>query len=195
MAFTSAALMGAGAVTNTIGTYFGARSQKNALQYQANIGDLNARMSDRAAEVELLRGQREEQSVRLKTAGVKSSQRAAIAANGIDLGSETATRILTSTDVMGEIDANTVAANAIASAWGYRMQGVQFRNEAAVNRATAKGINPTVAAMSSLLTNGGQVAGSWYSLNKVGAFSPGSKPPPSSGGSSPLASSNWSRGD
>ena len=87
---------------------------------------------------------------------------------------------------MGEIDANTIKSNAIASAWGYRIQGTQYGNEAIVNRATSKGIKPGAVALSSLLTNAGQVAGTWYTLNKVGAFS--GKPTPKADG---LASSNW----
>lgn len=186
MAFTSVALMGAGAASNTVGAYFGAKHAKNALEYEANIADINAGLAEKAAEGELRRGEREEQSSRLKTAQVKSTQRAALAANGIDLGSETAGRILTSTDVMGEIEANTIKSNAIASAWGYRIQGTQYGNEAIVNRATSKGIKPGAVALSSLLTNAGQVAGTWYTLNKVGAFS--GKPTPKADG---LASSNW----
>lgn len=186
MAFTSVALMGAGAASNTVGAYFGAKNTKNALAYQANIADLNAGLSEKAAESELLKGEREEQSARLKTAQVKSAQRAAMAANGIDLGSETPTRILNSTDVMGEIDANTIKRNAIASAWGYRIQGAQYGNEALVGRATARGINPTTQALSTMLTSAGQVAGSWYTLNKVGAFDRKTTTK-----TDPLVSSNW----
>jgi hypothetical protein len=38
--------------------------------------------------------------------------------------------VLTSTDVMGQIDKNTIAANAVRSAWGYRTQATSFQNEA-----------------------------------------------------------------
>ena len=177
MAFASTAMMAAGAASSTVGAYFGAKNQKQALQYQANIAEINAGIADRAAESEIPKGQREEQSVRLKGAQVKSAQRVGYAANGIDLGSETATRVLTSTDLMTEVDANQVQANAIASAWGHKLQATGMRNEALVDRATAQGINPTAQALSTLLTQSGQVAGSWYTMNKVGAFEKGAPNP------------------
>ena len=96
-----------------------------------------------------------------------------MAANGIDLGSETAVNILTSTDVMGEIDANTVAANAARSAWGYRTEGVNFRNDALLKRSSAGSINPMMRTGTTLLTGATDVAKSYYMLDKVGAFSRG----------------------
>jgi hypothetical protein len=75
-----------------------------------------------------------------------------------------------STDIMKEIDANTLTANAARSAWGYRAQAVNFQNEALTQRATAKAIRPGMSAMSSLLGSAASVAGSWYDLNKSGAL-------------------------
>lgn len=169
-AATSLALMAAGAASNVVGSYQSAKGQQSALRFQADIADQNARIAELGAQSELQRGQREEQATRLKTAQLKSTQRVAMAANGIDLGEGSATDILTSTDVMGEVDANTIAANAVRSAWGYRTQGMNAKNEALMKRATASGISPGMAATSSLLGSAGQVAGAWYSLNKAGAF-------------------------
>lgn len=169
-AATSLALMAAGAASNVVGSYQSARGQQSALRYQADIADQNVRIAELGAQSELMRGQREEQATRLKTAQLKSSQRARLAANGIDLGEGNAADILTSTDYMGEVDANTVAANAVRSAWGYRTQGMNAKNDALMKRATADGISPGTAAFGTLLGSAGQVAGSWYSLNKAGAF-------------------------
>jgi hypothetical protein len=172
MAFATAsiALMGFGAVNNTFGSYFSAKNSKAALGYQAEIAETNAQIAELGARSELRKGQREEQRVRLNTAQLKSRQRTSLAANGIDLGSQSAVNILTTTDVMGEIDANTVAANAVRSAWGYRTQGTNFQNEARMKRATASTINPVGSAATTLLGESGRVASSWYSLNKAGAF-------------------------
>lgn len=171
-AATSLALMAAGAASNTIGSYFTARGQQTALRYQADIADTNARLSELSAQSELLRGQREEQASRLRTAQLKSTQRAALAANGIDLGQGSAAEILTSTDFMGEVDANTIAANAVRQAWGYRTQGMNFQNEALMKRSTAGAINPGMTAATTLLGEAGRVATSWYTMDKLGAFTP-----------------------
>ena len=163
------AMMGAGAASSALGAYHSAQAQKTALGSQADLADINARMSESAAQQTLLTGQREEQKSRIATANLKGTQRASLAANGVDLGVGSAAQILTSTDVLGEIDANTIQANAVRSAWGYRTQGVNQSNQALVSRASAGGINPGSAATSSLLGSAGSVASTWYSMNKAGA--------------------------
>lgn len=167
--------MGIGAVGSAFGAYYSAKSAKNNLQFQAQMSEINARMSELGAKGALLRGERDVQASKLRTAQLKGAQRAATAANGFDLGDDTSARILTSTDVMGEIDANTIAADAIASAWGYRMQAQNLRGEAAVGRASASGVSAAGSAMTSLLGDSGQVAASWYKFKKEGADVVGGK--------------------
>jgi hypothetical protein len=93
-----------------------------------------------------------------------------LAANGVDLGEGSAANILTTTDVMGEIDANTIAGNAVRSAWGYRTQAVNQTNQALTSRTAAGAINPGQAGFTSLLTGAGSVASNWYRYDKAGAF-------------------------
>lgn len=156
-----------------VSSYYSAKSQKSSLRYQAEIAEINAGLAELSAQNELLAGQREEQKLRMRTGSIKAGQRVAMAANGIDIAnSPTAQNILNSTDILGEIDAQTIQANALRSAWGYRTQATNLTNEATMARSTASGISPGMAAASSLLTGAGQVAGSWYLLNKAGAFAP-----------------------
>jgi len=169
-AVSSIAMMGFGAATSVVGAYNSASMQKDSLGFSAAIADINARMSEQSAQAELQRGEREYQSSRLKTAGLKGRQRASLAANGVDLGVGSAAEILTSTDVMGEIDANTIQANAVRSAWGYRTQAVGYQNDALIKRASASSINPGMAAFTTLLTEGSKVGMAYYGMNKAGAF-------------------------
>lgn len=166
----SMGLQAGGVATSVVGSYYGAQVQKAALSGAADIATENAKIAELGAQSQIEAGQKSEQGARLRTAGLKSSQRASMAANGIDLGSDTATNILTTTDVMGEIDANQIRANAIRSAWGYRTQELNFQNDARAKRSTAGGINPLANAATSLLAGAGQVAGSWYAMNKSGAL-------------------------
>lgn len=167
----SLALQASGALMGIVSSYYSAKSQKSALRHQAEIAEINAGLAELAAQNETLAGQREEQKLRLRTGGIKAGQRVAMAANGIDIAnSPTAQNILNSTDILGEIDAQTIQANAVRSAWGYRTQASNLTSEAAMARATASGISPGMSALSSMLTGAGQVASSWYSLNKAGAL-------------------------
>ena len=169
-AVSSIAMMGMGAVTSTIGAYNSASLQKDSLGFSAAISDLNARMSEQTAQVELQRGEREYQGSRLRTAALKGRQRASLAANGVDLAVGSAVDVLTSTDVMGEIDANTIQANAVRQAWGYRTQATSYQNDALMKRASADSISPGMAAFSTLLTEGSKVGSAYVGMSKAGAF-------------------------
>lgn len=153
-----------------MGSYYSATSQKSSLNLQASLADINARTAESTAQSALLAGERQEQNVRLKTAQLKSKQSVALAANGVDLGAGSAVRTLTDTDTMGDIDANTVKANAVRAAWGYRSQATNYENSAIQARSAAGAVSPMMAGATSLLGGATQVASSWYGFNKLGAF-------------------------
>lgn len=159
-------MQGAGAANSAIGSYYGAKSKKVTLDLQANLDDINARALESTAQSTLLTGQHEEQKSQIATANLKGTQRASMAANGIDLGEGTANQILTSTDLMGTVDAATVHANAVRSAWGYRTQATTQSAQAAMSRAAGDAVNPSGAAMTSLIGSAGAVASTWYRYSK-----------------------------
>ena len=103
-----------------------------------NMGEINARLAEMASETELNRGQREYASFTLKTGAMKSTQRANLAANGVDLGTGSALETLTTTDVMSEMDGQTIINNAVRAAWGYQTQAVISRTSAAVAANNAR---------------------------------------------------------
>lgn len=177
------AVMGAGAANSAVGAYNSARSSKISLGLQANLAEINARMSESAAQQTLLSGQREEQKSMIATANMKGAQRASMAANGIALGEGTANQVVTSTDVIGEIDANTLHANAVRSAWGYRIQGVNQTNQALTSRSAADTINPGMSAATSLVGSAASVASSWYAMKNAGV---GSAAPTTAAGYDPM---------
>lgn len=155
-----------GAINGAIGTYYQAQAMSNNLKFQADMARINAGIAETNAQATLLAGQRAQQNVRLRTARLKSAQRVGMAANGIDLGSDSAVNVLTTTDVMGEIDANTVEANAVRAAFGYRTQGVNDMNMARLSSAVADNISPFGSGVSSLIGSAGKVADGWYRYAK-----------------------------
>lgn len=167
-AVSSVAISGTGLGLSVIGSYYAAENNKNTLNFQASMDEINARLSEKGAQSVLLQGERQEQGVRLNTAKIKSSQRVAMAANGITLDSGTAVNNLTSTDVMGELDAINVQTNALSAAWGYRTQSVNQQNAANMKRTAASNINPFQDAFVSALSGAGRVAPQWYQMNKAG---------------------------
>lgn len=185
MSFATAAMTmkGAGAIKSVVGGYYGAASQKSSLNLAADLDEINARISERAAQGELLRGEREYQASRLRTAALKSRQRVAMAANGIDLSEGTAVNVLASTDYIGEVDANEIRANAVKAAWGYRTQAANSMNSATLRRASASGINPLASAFSAALVSGADLAATHVAFVKNGAYDK-----PSTGGAPKLGS-------
>lgn len=159
-----------GALSSTIGSFYSASAQKNQLKAQAITADTNARIAELGAQTALNQGQFEVGSIGLQAGQLKSTQRASMAANGIDLGSGNAAEVLASTDIMKQVDQNTAMTNAIQQAWGYRMQGTNYQNEAITDRATASGINPGISAFSTLLSGAGQVSSNWYTMKSIGAL-------------------------
>ena len=156
-----------GGVMSAAGSFFGAGAQKSALNAQAGLADTNARIAELGAQSTLTAGQKEVGRMTLKAGQVKSSQRASMAANGIDLGVGNAAEVLATTDLVKEIDKNQLEANTAASAYGMRTQAVNFQNEAITKRATAGGISPFAATATSLIGSATRVATGWYSMQRA----------------------------
>lgn len=165
--YTSIGMQVGGALSSAGGAYLKASGEKRTLQRQADVADLNARLSDLQAKSTYRQGQREEQRSRFETRNIRDKQTTGYAGNNIALDSETAIRVATSTDVLGEIDANTINANAARAAWGHRMEGVQFRNEALTSRASASAIKPGQAALTSLINSAGNISESYIRIKKA----------------------------
>jgi hypothetical protein len=180
MAMASMIMQAGGVATSTVGSYYAAKGQKTALKLQARIAEVNAKIAEGQSRDALQRGERQEQGTRMGAAQLRSSQRAAMGSSGIDLGSETAAAVLTSTDYLTEVETNTIKANALREAWGFRMDAGQSRSEASMARATARGISPAGEAFSTLMTGAAQVAGSYASFKQSGALGDGQKPTPGS---------------
>lgn len=157
---------------STVGSIFAASSEKSRLRHQARMAEINAGIVDSAARNTIRVGTIEETRVKLATAQAKGAQRAHLAASGVDIaGSNTALARLSGTDLIGEVDAQTVRSNALRAAWGQRFEAGNLRRQATSLRASASSISPALAGFTSLINGAGQVASSWYSMNKEGAFS------------------------
>lgn len=160
--------MAAGTGAQAAGAQQAAKAQKTSLLYDAQVSDNNAQLAEWQAQDAVQQGGVQEQAIHMQAAAVKGSQRAAMAANGLDLTEGTPREVLTSTDYLAKVDANTAHDNALRAAWGYRTQGAGYKDAAANARASADSISPSHAALLSLLGNSGQVSSTWYSMNKAG---------------------------
>lgn len=117
----------------------------------------NARIAEAQAKTAEMQGVIDEDRRRNETRAMLGKQRATFAANNVDSASGSAIDILGDTAAIGEQDALTIRANAARQAWGYRAQGVNAINQAAVDSAAARN-----SGIGTLLTTAGSLAGTAY---------------------------------
>ncbi len=155
-------MQAAGGVAAAYGTYTKAEAEKSAYEMQAQVADNNKQYSTWQAEDAIRRGQKATVASQLKTRQLKGTQIARMAENGIGLGEGSALNILTDTDYMGAIDANTIMDNANKEAWVYRTQAQNYGSNVDLLRMRAKSSNGFGATAGTLLTTAGNVASRWY---------------------------------
>lgn len=152
----------AGMGLSAVSAFQGSQANKDAYGMQAAVSKRNAQVADWQAEDATRRGKVAASDQRIKNNQLKGTQRARLAANGVDLGHGSALQILADTDYFGDIDAGRIEDNAAREAWAIRQQAAGFRADASLLQARADSERPWLAAGTSLLTSAGRVAGNWY---------------------------------
>ena len=157
-----------GGIGSAVSSVFAAQTDKLGLKLAARIAELNADSARDNAREALRQGGEAETRLRLGTAQLKSRQVAAMGANGVDMNDGSALNQLVSTDYMGEVDAATIRQNAAREAAGYRSQATNYANEALTKRASASGVSPFLAGLTSLVGAAQKVSGDWYAFKDKG---------------------------
>lgn len=98
-------------------------------KYLDKVSKVNAGISMRASRDALKRGYIEADEQRQETRQVIGAQRAAFAANGIDVNDGSAAIVQDDTAALGELDALTLMNNAAREAYGYRVQAMDQRQQ------------------------------------------------------------------
>ena len=157
----------AGVGLSAYGMYQQSKAAKDMANYNAQVADNNAKTAEIQAQDALKRGDEEANAVRRNADMLKGSQRASMAAKGLDLAEGTAAELQDQTDFFSLVDQQTARSNAAKQAWGIRAQGGNYSSEAVAQRATAGSISPGMAGATSLLSGAGQVAGRWYNYGQA----------------------------
>lgn len=108
-------------------------------EYESRAMKANARVAELQAVDAIARGNREASQHMQAVAALVGQQRAALAAQGIDLTQGTAMALQEDTARQGAIDVETIKANAWREAWGYRSQAGDMRSRAAMAKLGAQG--------------------------------------------------------
>lgn len=153
----------------TIGTAFiqgvqgrnQAKAQRLEGQYLEDTYNANARIMDMQAQDAIDRGDKNAQKMKTQTKKLIGSQRAAMAAQGLDLEEDDALAIQQETAAFGAEDAQTIKNNAWQEAWGYRVQAQDYRNKGVFANITGK-----QKARSTVLTTGLNIMNTFASSGK-----------------------------
>jgi len=137
LTIASSAIGAVGAIQQGNAQAAAMQAQANAATYNAQVADMNAKIEDRRARDALERGQEEEQRLRLQAAQLQGRQRAAMAANGVDLGFGSPLDTILDTAVMAERDALRVRRAAANEAYDFDMRATNMRADANLGRMNA----------------------------------------------------------
>jgi hypothetical protein len=163
------ALGAAGGAFSLIGAISKANNAITADNAQAKQLTTNAINAEQAAASAVTAGIGQAGNTETKGAQTVASQRAAMAANGIDVtAAGTAQNVQNSTQYITDQNVQTITANAARAAMGYTQQSQSDIANAAAYRSAAASVSPTMAGATSLLTTATGVASNWYRNQRAG---------------------------
>lgn len=152
----------AGLGLSAMGAYQQSKAAQASADYQAQIARNNAVAQEQQAKDALSRGDDEVARLRRIAGQVKGSQRASMAARGLDLNEGSALKLQEDTDFFGAVDQTTARNNAKREAWGYTNGAANSSANAELYNYNARSQSPGLATATSLLTGAGAVADRWY---------------------------------
>ena len=126
-----------------------ARAAESQGDFSRRQADENARLQELQADEIEKQGQQEASLFRRKARGLIGKQRAALAAQGIDVGTGTAADIQAETAEIAEQDASQIRINAIRQAFGVRTAAINTRSQGEFDQIAGR-----AAARNALITGG-----------------------------------------
>jgi len=142
MSFIMSGVSVAAAGLSAYSAYEQAKAQKQAGNYNAQVASNNATIALQQRSSALQQGDVAAQQAQLHQAQVLGAQRASLAANGIDLTQGSAQDLLTTTNLLGAADVNTIQSNAARTAWGYSVQNMNDNATSTLSKWQADSISP-----------------------------------------------------
>jgi hypothetical protein len=121
-----------------VGTAIDIAAKVKAGNDQKQTDEYNASVEDALAQDALTRGQLDEQKLRAQIRGTIGRQRAGFAGQGVDVGVGSAVDAQADAGYLGELDAQTVRANAAREAFGHTVNATNFRNAGQVAQTTSR---------------------------------------------------------
>lgn len=134
-----------------VGGVMQAQNSKQQGDYSSDMLQKNAAFKNKAADETEIAGNTSADWQRVKTKQAIGTQRTALAANGVDVNSGSASQLQDDTAMLGELDALTIQNNAAREAYGYRVQATQDLDNSVqvVKNAKSSGIGSILGGVGS----------------------------------------------
>jgi hypothetical protein len=149
------ALAAGSAVMSGVSSGMQANAQQQAQQYQAQVASNNAKLAGEQASSTVQAGQAAAMQSGLQAAQVLGEQKAALAANGVNLGSGSAIDLQATTHYLNAQDISNITNNAARQAWGYNVDSSNYAAQSGLSAWQGHSSNPaaigTMGGASSLL--------------------------------------------
>lgn len=139
-----------------LGAYLEGASAKEEASYREKIANANADFADAQARRVLEVGEQDAQQYGRKIRQTVGAQRAALAAQGVDVGVGSAAEVQAETFEIGARDIETIKNNAFLEAYGLRVQAEQDRQSGRLAVRAAENV-----ARNSLISGGLRAANSY----------------------------------
>lgn len=133
-------------------------------RYQQKVATANAKMESQRAGAAIERGAEEQRNLARKYAGLAGQQRAALAANGVDVGFGSAADMMGDTASFYREDSDTLSRNTAAEIRGIDISAANFSSQ-----AKAYGMAATGAAIGTAFDMGSTVLGGLGRVGKIKA--------------------------
>lgn len=174
------ALQGGSTLLSYLQQRGGASAAERQGAYEAGMLERNAEFAEAQGADAIARGSEASMRVRREARLTSASQRAALAASGIDVTVGSAVDLQAETETLGELDALTIANNARKQAWGFSVEAADLRERARLTRKSAKATARDLrwGSISTLLTG----AAGLYDTYRARPRGPKSAPRRSGGG-------------
>ena len=170
----------AGAITGTIGAFYGAKAEqyqaKSAAldqRFAASMASINARQAEQDAQQLLRAGEQEIGALGLAAAAERGAMQVDVAASGIEAGTGSAAEAAASLELRRKIDELSIRSNVVRAAGQARMGATNQRNQQLLSSVSANNlersartISPGLRAAGAAMQGAGYMAPHWYDYRR-----------------------------
>lgn len=175
----SLVLTGVGTGLSALGAAKEGSATAQQYLYQAQVAANNAAVQRENAKQALASGQYEESASKLATGQLVADQKAAQAANGLDVNVGSPVDVRDTTRSLGAMDAAMIHFNAAREAFGYESEASNLDTQSSMYAKAAKGAKSAskLKIASTLIGGASSLASKWSSYKQSGAMGGGTVEP------------------